>query len=48
VRDCMGTHLAVAPSRPFGGSKWSGIGVENGLWGYEGFTELQVLYRAKA
>jgi acyl-CoA reductase-like NAD-dependent aldehyde dehydrogenase len=41
------THLALAPNQPFGGAKWSGIGVENGSWGLLGFTELQVLYRAK-
>jgi acyl-CoA reductase-like NAD-dependent aldehyde dehydrogenase len=44
----VNAHLALAPNQPFGGSKWSGIGVENGIWGYEGFTELQVLYRSKA
>jgi acyl-CoA reductase-like NAD-dependent aldehyde dehydrogenase len=44
----VNAHLALAPHQPFGGSKWSGIGVENGPWGYEGFTELQVLYRAKS
>ncbi|MGH8995453.1 MAG: aldehyde dehydrogenase family protein [Acidimicrobiales bacterium] len=44
----VNAHLALAPNQPFGGSKWSGIGVENGVWGYEGFTELQVLYRSKA
>jgi acyl-CoA reductase-like NAD-dependent aldehyde dehydrogenase len=33
---------------PFGGAKWSGIGVENGPWGYYGFTEIQVLHRSKA
>jgi acyl-CoA reductase-like NAD-dependent aldehyde dehydrogenase len=44
----VNTHLALAPNRPFGGAKWSGIGVENGPWGYYGFTELQVLYRAKS
>jgi acyl-CoA reductase-like NAD-dependent aldehyde dehydrogenase len=43
----VNTHLALAPHQPFGGAKWSGIGVENGPWGYYGFTELQVLYRAK-
>ena len=41
------THLALAPHQPFGGAKWSGIGVENGPWGLMGFTELQVLYRSK-
>jgi len=43
----VNTHLALAPSQPFGGAKWSGIGVENGPWGLYGFTELQVLYRSK-
>jgi acyl-CoA reductase-like NAD-dependent aldehyde dehydrogenase len=28
---------------PFGGHKWSGIGVENGLWGLYGFTDIQVI-----
>ncbi|MBT2399248.1 aldehyde dehydrogenase family protein [Streptomyces sp. ISL-100] len=28
---------------PFGGHKWSGIGVENGPWGLYGFSELQVI-----
>lgn len=28
---------------PFGGHKWSGIGVENGPWGLYGFTEIQVI-----
>jgi len=43
----VNTHLAVAPHQPFGGFKWSGIGVENGPWGVHGFTDLQVLHRAK-
>ncbi|EWM17847.1 aldehyde dehydrogenase family protein [Kutzneria sp. 744] len=33
----------VRPNLPFGGHKWSGLGVENGPWGLYGFTELQVL-----
>ena len=36
-------HLAFAPNLPFGGAKWSGIGVENGPWGLLGFTEIQVV-----
>lgn len=43
----VNTHLALQPNQPFGGAKWSGIGVENGPWGLYGFTELQVLHRAK-
>lgn len=33
----------IKPHLPFGGFKWSGIGVENGPWGYEAFTQLQTL-----
>ena len=44
----VNTHLALQPNQPFGGAKWSGIGVENGPWGYYGFTELQVIHRSKA
>lgn len=44
----VNTHLVLQPHQPFGGAKWSGIGVENGPWGLYGFTELQVLYRPKA
>jgi acyl-CoA reductase-like NAD-dependent aldehyde dehydrogenase len=40
-------HMDVTPIAPFGGSKWSGIGYENGRWGYEAFTELQVVNAAK-
>lgn len=43
----VNTHLALAPHQPFGGAKWSGLGVENGPWGLLEFTEIQVLYRAK-
>ncbi len=43
----VNTHLALAPHQPFGGFKWSGIGVENGTWGLTGFTEIQVVHRAK-
>jgi acyl-CoA reductase-like NAD-dependent aldehyde dehydrogenase len=40
-------HLAILPNLPFGGAKWSGIGVENGPWGLLGFTELQTINIAK-
>jgi acyl-CoA reductase-like NAD-dependent aldehyde dehydrogenase len=36
-------HLAITPFTPFGGAKWSGIGVENGPWGLLGFTEIQTV-----
>ncbi|HEY1828927.1 MAG TPA: aldehyde dehydrogenase family protein [Acidimicrobiales bacterium] len=44
----VNTHLALAPQQPFGGFKWSGIGVENGPWGLAEFSEFQVVYRSKA
>lgn len=40
-------HFDVNPTAPMGGFKWSGIGRENGKWGYEGFTEIQVLSSKK-
>ncbi|MFC5753039.1 aldehyde dehydrogenase family protein [Actinomadura rugatobispora] len=43
----VNTHLALAPHQPFGGFKWSGVGVENGPWGLYGFTEIQVIHRSK-
>jgi acyl-CoA reductase-like NAD-dependent aldehyde dehydrogenase len=36
-------HPALLPFTPFGGAKWSGIGVENGPWGLLGFTEIQTV-----
>lgn len=43
----VNTHLALAPHQPFGGAKWSGIGVENGTWGLLSFCEPQVIHRSK-
>lgn len=43
----VNTHLAVAPGQPFGGWKWSGVGVENGLEGLASFGALQTRHRAK-
>jgi acyl-CoA reductase-like NAD-dependent aldehyde dehydrogenase len=40
-------HVDVTPFAPFGGAKWSGIGVENGTWGLLGFTEIQTLNIAR-
>lgn len=43
----MNAHMDVSPMRPFGGLKWSGIGVENGPLGYYAFTDIQVQNRYK-
>ncbi|HVC70837.1 MAG TPA: aldehyde dehydrogenase family protein [Acidimicrobiales bacterium] len=43
----VNVHLAMGPQFPFGGFKWSGIGVENGPWGLAEFTDIQTMYRAK-
>jgi len=43
----VNTHFSVHPDQPFGGHKWSGVGVENGRLGLEAFTEMQVRSRAK-
>jgi acyl-CoA reductase-like NAD-dependent aldehyde dehydrogenase len=43
----VNTHLALSPQQPFGGFKWSGIGVENGPWGLAEFTEFQAMHRSK-
>ncbi len=40
-------HLNLVPNAPFGGSKWSGIGYENGPWGVAAFSEFQVINIAK-
>jgi acyl-CoA reductase-like NAD-dependent aldehyde dehydrogenase len=43
----VNTHYANDPGQPFGGLKWSGVGVENGRWGLETFTDVQVVHRAR-
>lgn len=43
----VNVHVALAPHQPFGGWKWSGLGVENGSWGLESFTELKVEHRPR-
>jgi acyl-CoA reductase-like NAD-dependent aldehyde dehydrogenase len=40
-------HNDLTPIAPFGGSKWSGLGYENGRWGYEAMTQLQVINSKK-
>jgi acyl-CoA reductase-like NAD-dependent aldehyde dehydrogenase len=43
----VNTHQSAVPGQPFGGVKWSGIGVEGGPWGLIGFTDIQAIYVAK-
>jgi acyl-CoA reductase-like NAD-dependent aldehyde dehydrogenase len=43
----VNVHIALSPHQPFGGFKWSGIGVENGPWGLAGFTEIQAVHRSR-
>ena len=43
----VNTHQSAVPGQPFGGIKWSGIGVEGGPWGLLGFTEVQAIHVAK-
>jgi acyl-CoA reductase-like NAD-dependent aldehyde dehydrogenase len=40
-------HAALGPAQPFGGMKWSGVGVENGVAGLLEFTEGQIVHRAR-
>lgn len=41
----VNTHAALSQNTPFGGLKWSGLGVENGPWGLYAYTDIQVLHR---
>jgi acyl-CoA reductase-like NAD-dependent aldehyde dehydrogenase len=43
----VNTHAVLPPTVPFGGAKWSGVGVENGLDGLLAFTERQVVHTAR-
>jgi acyl-CoA reductase-like NAD-dependent aldehyde dehydrogenase len=43
----VNAHMALTRGAPFGGAKWSGLGVEGGPWGVYGMTELQVLHRTR-
>jgi acyl-CoA reductase-like NAD-dependent aldehyde dehydrogenase len=43
----VNTHAALQPDVQFGGSKWSGAGLENGVAGLLSFTEQQVVHRVR-
>ncbi len=40
-------HLDIHPGAPKGGYKWSGLGYEGGLRGYDAFSDLQVINIAR-
>jgi acyl-CoA reductase-like NAD-dependent aldehyde dehydrogenase len=40
----VNTHQSGIPGQPFGGLKWSGIGVEGGPWGMLAYAELQAIH----
>jgi acyl-CoA reductase-like NAD-dependent aldehyde dehydrogenase len=44
----VNTHQAGIPEQPFGGLKWSGIGVEGGTWGMLAYTEIQAIHTNRA
>jgi acyl-CoA reductase-like NAD-dependent aldehyde dehydrogenase len=44
----VNTHQSAVPGQPFGGLKWSGIGVEGGRWGLIAFTEIQAVHVARS
>jgi acyl-CoA reductase-like NAD-dependent aldehyde dehydrogenase len=43
----VNTHQSGIPGQPFGGLKWSGIGVEGGPWGMLAYTEFQAIHTNK-
>ncbi len=43
----VNSHQSEVLGQPFGGLKWSGIGVEGGRWGLIGFSEIQTVYVAR-
>jgi acyl-CoA reductase-like NAD-dependent aldehyde dehydrogenase len=40
----INTHLLIRPDMPFGGVKWSGLGVENGEWALDAYTHPRAVY----
>jgi acyl-CoA reductase-like NAD-dependent aldehyde dehydrogenase len=40
----VNAHPRISPDEPFGGWKWSGIGVENGLEGLHSYSQVQVMH----
>lgn len=43
----INTHGVLGHAQPFAGTKWSGLGAENGIWSVHAFTEPQTIYHAR-
>jgi len=43
----INTHGMLGHAQPFAGTKWSGLGAENGIWSVHAFTEPQTIYHAR-
>jgi acyl-CoA reductase-like NAD-dependent aldehyde dehydrogenase len=41
----INAHALLPAEHPFGGVKWSGIGLENGPWGLKEFTDVHLMYQ---
>ncbi|MGY4098772.1 aldehyde dehydrogenase family protein [Nocardia sp. R16R-3T] len=44
----INNHIVLPPTLPFGGVKWSGVGVENGVWGLHEFTDVHVINQTRS
>lgn len=44
----VNTHSQAPPFQPFGGWKWSGLGIENGHWGLGEMTAFKVIHTKKS
>jgi acyl-CoA reductase-like NAD-dependent aldehyde dehydrogenase len=43
----VNTHIDKSFDQPVHGIKWSGVGVENGRWALESYTEMHVIHQAR-
>ncbi|AFR48168.1 aldehyde dehydrogenase family protein [Gordonia sp. KTR9] len=43
----VNSHAVLSTDAPFGGVKWSGLGIEHGHWGLDDFSAIQVVHRNK-
>jgi acyl-CoA reductase-like NAD-dependent aldehyde dehydrogenase len=43
----VNTHTESSASFPFGGTKWSAVGVQGGRWAIDGGTDIQLIFKKK-